>query len=117
VTVLTGRITQYRREEPEAGSCPCSNGNADRNKGREEVDDDQHGGAVLGGRGVRVDEVELEIQRRGEEGGELRGVCRSRGEEAKWLEEGGDEECDEGPESDEEGEQCAGPGEEELLSR
>ena len=78
------------------------------------MDDDQHRRAVLGGVGEGVDEVELQVERRREERGELRGSWRARGEEAERLEEERDEECDQGPEHDEEGEQCAGEGEVEL---
>lgn len=107
VSVLTGRIAQYRGEEPEARSRPGGNGDADGDEGREEVDNDQHGRAVVGRGGEGVDEVELEVERGREEGGELGREGRARGEEAEGLEEERDEEGDHGPEHDEEGEEGA----------
>lgn len=57
--------------------------------------------------------MELEVQRRGEEGDELRTERRPGGAEAERLEKQDDEEGEDGPEGDEEGEEGAGTREEE----
>ena len=114
VTVLASRVTQNGGEEPEKSGGPGGDGDADGNEGREQVHDDQHGRAVLGGCGEGVYEVQLQVQRRCEEGGELRGSRRARGEEAEGLEEERDEEGDHGPEHDQKGEEGAGQREIEL---
>ena len=45
VAVVAARVAEDGREEPEAGSSPRGDGDAKGDNGREEVDDDEHGGA------------------------------------------------------------------------
>lgn len=114
VPILASRIAQDGGEKPEEGSGPGSDGDAERGKGRQGVHHHKHGRAILGGCGARIDEVQLQVERRGEEGGDLGGESAPRREEADGLQEEGDQQGEEGPEGDEEGEEGAGAGEEEL---
>lgn len=82
MAVVTARVAKNAGEEPEAGSSPGSDCDAECDNGRKEVDDDKHGGAVARRRVVRVDHVQLQVERGSEEGFDLLGEGRARGAEA-----------------------------------
>ena len=78
------------------------------------MDDDQHGYAVALGRIEGVDEVKLQVERRGKEGRQLGGERGPSAAEAQGVKRKRDEDRKEGPEGDCDGEQCAGSREIEL---
>jgi hypothetical protein len=72
VAVVTAWVTEDGREEPEQGGREGSYRDAECDEWREEVDYYKHGRAVVLRRVVRVHQVQLQVERWGEECGELR---------------------------------------------
>lgn len=72
MAVVTAWVTEDGREEPEQGGCPRGYRDAECDERREEVDDYEHGCTVVLRRVVRIHQVQLQIERGCEEGGELR---------------------------------------------
>lgn len=83
--VVTAWIAEDGREKPESCGCPGGNRDTKGDDGREEVDDDQHGCAVALRRIERVDEVQLQVEGRCKEGGELGGERGTVAAEAQGI--------------------------------
>ena len=99
-TIVTSRVAENGREEPESRGCPRSNCDAESNDGREKADDDEHGHAVALRRIERVDQMELQIECGGQKGLELSGQRRTVAAEAQGVDCKRDEDGKDGPESD-----------------
>ena len=113
-TIVTSRVAENGRKEPESRGRPRSNCDAKSDDRREKADDDEHGHAVALRRIERVDKMELQIECGGQEGRELSGQRWTVAAEAQGVDCKRDEDGKDGPEADCDGQKCARPGEVEL---
>lgn len=85
MAVVAAGVSQNGREYPESGGSPGGNRNAKGDYGGDEKDDDKHRGTIAGSRVIRVDEVQLQIERWGEKCLQLLREWRAGGAEAQWC--------------------------------
>lgn len=106
--IVTPRVAKDGRKEPESCGSPRGDRNAECDDRRKQVDDDQHGHAVALRRIEGVDEVKLQVERRGKERRQLGGERGPSAAEAQGVKRKRDNNRKGGPKSDCDGEQRAG---------